>query len=234
MGKLEDLFEAKKPVIGMIHLAGGSQSERIDIALEEMRIYEREGVSGAIIEDYECGILEDLIAVASAINKEKFNVVMGVNCLRKPFLNSYISDEYGGKFIQFDSVQGDSFNDKLDMMGQFVLGGVGFKYQPKSGNSLRHDLVEGMARCDAVVTTGDGTGIETPVEKLVAYKNILGDFPLIVGAGLNPCNAYEQLKVADGGIVGSCFKPGKNTSKMVDRGLVRDFIHVVRGVRAEN
>ena len=89
------------------------------------------------------------------------------------------------------------------------------------------------ARCDAVVTTGDATGIETPIDKLFRYKEILRDFPLIVGAGVNPENAYEQLKVVDGAIVGSCFKPDGEIRAMVEIGLVRRLMDVVDEVRMD-
>jgi len=226
MGKLEKLFGVKKPVIGMIHMGGMHQRDRMDIALEEMRVYEKEGVSGAIIEDYHCGILDELIEVAAAIKKEKFNVIAGFNVLQNPSLSVMLSDGYGGKFVQYDSVWE---KENWQTFGQFILGGVGFKYQPVTGNSLEYDLVEGMKRCDAIVTTGSGTGIETPVQKLKEYKKIMGDFPLIVGAGVNPDNAYEQSQIADGCIVGSCFKRGGDTRLMVDDILVREFMEKWRG-----
>ena len=35
-----------------------------------------------------------------------------------------------------------------------------------------------------LVCTGSGTGKETPVEKVKQFKSALGDFPVIVGAGV--------------------------------------------------
>ncbi len=227
MGKLEKLFGVEKPVIGMIHLGGMHRRDRMDIALEEMRIYEKEGVSGAIIEDYQCVILDELIGIAAAVKKKAFDVVVGFNILQNPFATVDISYAYGGKFVQYDSVWGKK---NWQTFGQFVLGGVGFKHQPETGNSLEHDLAEAMKRCDAVVMTGIETGVETPIEKLRAYKKIMGEFPLIVGAGVNPDNAYEQSQVTDGCIVGSCFKRGGDTRLMVDEELVREFMGKWRGV----
>ena len=112
-----------------------------------------------------------------------------------------------------------------------ILGGVRFKYTTSSKNPLEKDLEEGMSRCDAIVTTGEGTGIETPIEKLRIFKNYLGDFPLIIGAGLNTKNAYEQLQIAGGAIVGSSFKPNKNTRLPVDKYLVRELMDIIREVR---
>jgi predicted TIM-barrel enzyme len=215
----------------MIHMTGRDGKDKVDRAIKEMQIYQEEGVSGVIVENYYGDIFHIAMAM-SAMHEEGFDsIVAGVNCLENTKSAVFISDMCKGKFIQVDSVQGNAYDSTLDTLDQFVLGGVGFKYQPEGRNSLEYDLGEGMERCDAIVTTGEGIGIETPLPKLIGYKNILGDFPLIVGAGMNSYNAHEQLKIADGAIVGSWFKPNGDTSAMVDRNLVQDLMAVVRKVR---
>jgi len=236
MKKLEELFGVEKPIIGMIHLAHRRHDGMINLAIREMRTYEEEGVSGVIVEDYHKPVsVDDVCSVMRAIRGADFKIAVGVNILQNPGFSAAVSNSYGGKFIQYDSVQGYPFDYDMRTFGQFVLGGVGFKYQPESGNSLEFDLRGGMGRCDAIVTTGSGTGIETPIEKLVKYRKgldkISEGFPLIVGAGVNPENVYAQLKVADGAIVGSYFKPKGNTYAMVDKKLIRELMDVVRDVR---
>ena len=112
-----------------------------------------------------------------------------------------------------------------------VLGGVGFKYIKPTGNPIEQDLNEGKSRCEAIVTTGNGTGIETPIWKLKQYKEILKKFPLIVGAGVNLGNVSEQLKICDGAIIGSYFKPNSNTRLPVDKYKVRELMSAVKEVR---
>ena len=112
--------------------------------------------------------------------------------------------------------------DKVDI---FLLGGVRFKYQPvASGRTLEEDLKIGMERCDAVVVTGAGTGISTELDKIKAFRAILGDFPLIVGAGMTAETAAEQLFYSDGAIVGSYFKEGGYTEYPVDEMRVKTFM----------
>lgn len=65
-----------------------------------------------------------------------------------------------------------------------------------------------MSRCDAIAVTGEGTGKTTPMEKIRQFRNIMGDFPLVVGAGMTPDTCAEQFSVADAAIVGSYFKQG--------------------------
>ena len=51
-----------------------------------------------------------------------------------------------------------------------------------------------------------------------------GDFPLVIGAGLDDVNVKEQMEYANGGIVGSCFKRSKNTNEPITRELVTKFM----------
>ena len=229
---LAKLFNAEKPIIGMIHLAGSDSQERIKRGIEELVLYDQEKVSGAIIEDYH-GSSIDVYGVLKESQKLKLKIVKGVNVLRDPYSAFELASNFGAKFIQFDSVQTPDLNLKIysalreKYPNIFVLGGVGFKYTMPTGNPLKQDLEEGMQRCGAIVTTGAGTGIETPIEKLRAYKKILGNFPLIAGAGVNADNIKEQLSVADGAIIGSSFKPEGNTFLPVDRNLVKSIMEIV-------
>lgn len=234
--KLEELFKENKPIIGMIHLAGKSRDEKVTRALEELAIYEQEEVSGAIIEDYH-GSPENVQEVLEKSRGIFGKIVRGVNLLSNPYLGFKLAQDYGAGFVQFDSVQTPNLNLKLYnlMKREFpniaVLGGVGFKYIPQTGNPLEIDLKEGQSRCEAIVTTGDGTGIETPVDKLRRYKELLGKFPLIVGAGVNLVNTYEQLMIVDGAIIGSYFKPNGNTQLPIERSNIQNIMKIAKQVR---
>jgi len=230
-----ELFEIEKPIIGMIHLAGGNQNERISRALEELAIYEQEGVNGAIVEDYHGSFVD--VEKTLKQSQSRFGLVIGINVLRNPYSSFELAQKYGARFVQFDSVQTRDLdlNNYNKMRIKFpniaVLGGIGFKYIPPTGNPLEVDLREGKSRCDAVVTTGDGTGLETPIAKLRQYRELLGDFPLIVGAGVNLENVYEQLQICDGAIIGSYFKPNGDTQLPINRIKVRNLMGVVNKLR---
>ncbi len=232
----KDAFETKKPIIGMIHLAGQNTEEKIRRAIDELIIYQEERVDGAIIEDYH-GTLQDVYKTLKQSLLSDLQIIKGVNVLRNPYSAFKLASDFGAKFIQFDSVQTPDLDLELynklrkEYPDIVVLGGIGFKYTKPTRNPLKVDLREGKSRCEAIVTTGSGTGIETPIEKLKEYKRLLGDFTLIVGAGVNRLNAYEQLKIADGAIIGSDFKPRGDTHMRVDRIKVRDLMDIVREVR---
>ncbi|MDO8459983.1 MAG: BtpA/SgcQ family protein [Nanoarchaeota archaeon] len=233
----ETLFQIRKPIIGMIHLSGNTPSDKVKRALEELTVYQEEGVDGAIIEDYH-GSVDDVYGTLKESSTRGFKIVRGVNLLRNPYSSFRLASEFGAKFIQFDSVQTPNLN--LGLYNQLrveyptiaVLGGVGFKYTKPIENTLETDLKEGREKCEAIVTTGSGTGIETPIEKLREFKRLLGDFPLIVGAGVDLRNVSEQLRNTDGAVIGSYFKPDRYTYLPVDRNRVRNLMKIVKEVRS--
>ena len=228
-----DLFGRKKVIIGMIHLAGMGRDDKVERALEEISIYQEHGLAGIIIEDHNGG-LEDIESVLKKIDGQKIKVKVGINTLRKPYLAFEWAKQYGADFIQIDSVQTPdidvgTYNEMRRRYPEItVLGGVGFKYKTQvTEKSREHDLAEGMSRCEAIVTTGEATGRETPLQKLPAFRQIAPNFPLIVGSGLNAGNAKAQLSIADGAIVGSYFKKGK-TWAMVDPYKVKELMGIAK------
>ena len=88
-------------------------------------------------------------------------------------------------------------------------------------------------RCDAVVTTGEGTGKDCPTEKLMEFRDVLDGFPLIVGAGVTAGNVCEKLEYADGVIIGSWLKEGHYDYGDVCEAYVKEFMDKVSTFRAK-
>ena len=229
-------FFENKPIFGMIHLSPGSSSDpnRSMRAIQEIKILESEGVDGFIIENYH-GSSSDVLEALTDLGSSKIKI--GVNILPNDFERAFrLVDFFQGDFIQLDHIAGSYKKCQefdVDKFMRFrktypnikVLGGVWPKYYyPITGSILENDIKDAMKRCDAIVVTGSGTGEETPLDKIKQFRNICGDFPLIVGAGLDDTNVTTQLEHADGGIVGSCFKMGKRTTSMINRELVTEFM----------
>ncbi len=233
--KLEDL--GHKPIIGMIHLASNPGEDPVERALQELEIFEKEGVDGAIIEDY-YGSPQDVARTLEEIFNLPPNLFIGVNMLRNPYVAFELADKFGARFIQFDSVKTSDLDLRLyeSLRGKYpkiaILGGVRFKGTQPTGSPLEQDLEEAKQRCEAIVTTGSGTGIETPVEKLREFRRYLPDFPLIVGAGVTIHNVSEQLAITDGAIIGSYFKLDGYTRNPINRIRVRYFMENVEEIRA--
>lgn len=235
MANYRSLFRAKS-VIGMIHLAGENPIER---ARREIEIYRLESVDGVIVEDYHGTIRDVERTLASLKGFGGIGLKLGVNVLSNPAKSFALAKEYGAQFVQLDGVQFSEepelarYNELRVRYSEIVVfGGVRFKYQFPTGKSLEQDVADALPLCDAIVTTGEGTGMETPIGKLAAFRNCMpADFPLVVGAGVNAGNAREQYQYADCAIIGSGFKPKKNTRAMVSRELVRSFMSDLRDIR---
>jgi hypothetical protein len=174
----------------------------------------------------------------------KTNMIVGLNILPNEYEQAFtLANKYGAKFVQLDFVAGTYFNRKfiygqhyMEIKDKFseitVLGGVWPKYyEPVKTSVLKDDIETGMRRAEAIVVTGEGTGKQTPLEKIKEFRNILGEHPLIIGAGLTPFNVVEQLSIADGAIVGSTFKPASLTTQMIRKDLVKQFMDEVKKVR---
>ncbi len=238
-----DIFDVKKPIIGMLHLGGGTREEIRERAVLEIGQMYGAGVDAVLVENY-FGSAADVEWALGYLRENCPGRVYGVNLLGD-FAGSYaMAKQYGAAFMQADSVCGHlpPHRDEAyaNMIGSvrdgavYVLGGVRFKYQPVlSGRSVEEDLRLGMERCDAIVVTGEGTGMNTDIEKIKAFRAVTGSFPLVVGAGMTAETAREQLMNSDGAIVGSWFKEKGQAQNPVDPDRVSRFMDVVRSLRAE-
>lgn len=236
------IFKNCKPIIGMVHLKGDSEKQKYEKALKEIDILLEAGVDAVMIENY-FGTLSQVEKVLDYISKNLSGSIYGLNALNNDAEGFRLARGYDAKFIQFDSVSGhldpeqdkkfhEFFLKERETCKAVILGGVRFKYQyHRSGRSIQEDLKIGMERCDAIGVTGSATGVETDMEKIHSFREIIGDFPLIVCAGMTPKNCTEQLQIADGGVVGSYFK-----DYHIDRGDVYyphvvEFMNIVSNLR---
>lgn len=233
-----ELFGTGKPILAMLHLGGDTRVDKLSRAQQEARDLVAGGVDGIIVENY-FGDHDDVRAVLEWLAASPQQVAIGVNVLRDFELAFRLASEFPVDFIQLDSVAGHlpeaddrTFEARLaELRGATdaaVLGGVRFKYQPVlSKRSEAEDLEIAMLRCDAIVVTGEGTGLETSLDKTSRFRSTVGaEFPLVVGAGITDANIRSQLDNADGVIVGSFLK---NTYR--DDGVVDPF-HVAQLVAA--
>ena len=234
------------PIIGVLHLAG---SNPVKLAIEELDVFAEEGLDGALIENYHCRDLRVLEKVLEESSRKTYPMVLGVNVLPNEFhLSMPLAARYQADFVQLDFVAGKYERNgralELDVVNYekfkikfpqvIVLGGVWPKYyKPAKDSILEADLVEAMQRAEGIIVTGQGTGVETPMEKIRYFKAIVDKHPLLIGAGLNVENAHTQLLFADGALVGSALKVGDKTHTSLDRAKIRDLVHEVVRARTD-
>ena len=242
MKEFSEYMKSRKPVMGMLHLKGGAGDKVLERAKREIDIYLTCGVDALLVENY-FGSDKDCEMVLRYLRDNLPESLYGVNILGNYRTAFRLCEEYEAKFMQIDSVCGhlplshdatfaEDLNELRARSGAAVLGGVRFKYQPvRSGRSVEEDLKHGMERCDAIVVTGEGTGIATPIEKVREFRKVVGDFPLVVGAGVTIDSIAESMPLCDGMIVGSWFKYDHSAYEDVCREFVGAFMDRVRGCR---
>ena len=238
----QDVFPMPKPIMAMLHLKGSTHADVLARAQREADTLMRLGADALIVEDY-FGDEQDVIAVLQWLQRERPHYLYGVNLLDQLTRSYELAEAYGAKFMQVDSVAGhlppqeDPAYEKecfacRDRDTVLVLGGVRFKYKEVlSGHTLEEDLRLGCQRCEAIVVTGEGTGMNTDLEKIRAFRSILKDFPLVIGAGLTPATVEQQLLIGDGAIVGSCLKEGGKAENELSEENIRLFMEAVQKLR---
>ena len=230
--KFYKLF-CKKPVIGMIHLGSLPGMTMLERAQREIEIYLRNGVY-PLIENY-FGSVDDCDTVLEWISETHPEAIYGINILDDYHKAFELSRRYNAKFIKINTVWGyhgyldgylneDELEETWHRNDCVLLGGVIFK--AVRSRSVEEDLRTGMQRCDAIVYTSEGTGLATPMQKLSDFKEMAGDFPVIVGAGVTLETAKETAEKSDGVIVGSWFKDGHDASGAVNEQYVKEFMSV--------
>lgn len=239
-----DLFGKEKPVIGMIHTGCDSEISMLSLAQKEIQIYLERGII-PLVENY-FGSENDCESVLELLHTCYPDTIYGVNILGDFERSFQLADKYGAGFIQIDSVCGDltpkeeeqfvgNLNENRMRYDVCVLGGVRFKYYPVcSGRTAEEDLIIGMDRCDAIVCTGSGTGIETPMKKTEQFKSTVAHFPVVVGAGVTKQTITETLSKSDGVIVGSWFKYMHEAQNMVSKEYVSDFMKIIGRPKIRN
>ena len=235
------VFKVRKPILGMVHLSGDDAADRLQIARDEIATMAGEGMDGVIVENY-FGDKSDVRRVLEWACAKQTDVLIGLNVLGDDNMAFDLAAEFSLQFIQIDSVCGHlNATDDVDFAASLaprraafegkLLGGVRFKYQPvNSGRTEHEDVLLGAGRADALVVTGEGTGVETDLAKLRRFRAVLGaNYPLFIGAGLTADNARAQLAEADGAIVGSYLK---DTFKDTGR-VCKDHVQRLMGIVGE-
>ena len=242
MSNFLQLFEVEKPILAMLHMKGDTHEDKVERAKKEIKLYFDGGIDAVIAENYfgDYHVVEDVLAF---LQKEYGDKVYGVNILNN-FHRSYeLSTLYGAKFMQVDSLAGhlppaldapygkmiEAYRSCNDLQ---VLGGVRFKYQPYlSGRTLEKDMQIGLSRADGIVVTGLGTGLDTDDSKITTFRTLIGNTPLIIGAGLTPQTLGSKLALGDGAIVGSYFKDTYQDTGDVDPSHIAQFMEQVKTLR---
>lgn len=233
------VFKKKPVILGMIHLAGDNPVER---AIEELKIYEEEGLSGAIIEDYHSPI-EYVFRTLEVIEEGNFKLKIGVSIIgtKNTLTNEYkttlkIAEVYKLDFVKLDFVTGKYKEGEVEEKeylalrekcpDTIIIAAVQPKYFTPLSN-LEEDLVKTTKLANAIIVSENEVGVETSLERIVIFREVVKNHPLIIGGGLTVENACQQLSIADGAIVGTSLKKNKDTRNKVSRESIQSLMRVI-------
>ena len=222
----------------MIHTNFSKEYSVLDLAKKEIEIYLKYGIN-PMIENYFASV-QDCEVVLKWMQNEHPATIYGLSILGDYHTAFRLANQYGASFIQIESVCGhlkpkedEKFANQLSKLRKetdvVLLGGVRFKYQSiRSGRSLSEDLILGMKRCDAIVCTGEGTGIPTPFDKVNEFKAVVKEFPVIIGAGITSSTIQKTLRLGDGAIIGSWLKDGHCDTGNVNEEYVSQIVSMIK------
>jgi len=222
----------------------------------EVQALRQGGVDGIIIENFHdfpfCKLeitREQLSLMASIISsaRKEVNIPLGVNV----HFNDWKSEIALAYSCNAQFVRIEVFVDTVVTASGIVepccaeatryrklLGGehlieIWADVHPKYSRNLLPTSLQASAKmasdalADAIIVTGETTGVETPYADLQEVKDAV-NLPVFAGSGTNIENVSKTLAIADGVIVGSAFKDGKSAGNGVLLANVLEFMEVVR------
>ena len=229
----------------------GSVEEIYRQAVQDARTLEESGVDAVIVEnmgDDPFGVMLDLIqrttlAVAAQKVRDAVHIPVGVDaafCDWEALLSIAYSTgcqfvripvfvdtvEFYGGLITPCAKECMRYRHLMGMDGVMVLADIQVKH---TNMLLPHVSIEQSAKnaaacgADGIIVTGSAIGMETPIEMIEKVKKVV-PVPVIAGSGVNAANIGEQLKIADGAIIGSSLKEGGIVSNPISGRLVKEVL----------
>lgn len=190
------------------------------------------------------------LALVAAECKRRFEVPVGVNCLRNDGMAALgIAAAAGLDFVRVNVhigayvtdqgvIEGEAhrtlrYRASLDARRVAIFADVLVKHAsplvPIDVEGATHDTLE-RGHADAVIVTGPATGSPISRATLEAVRAAAGKRPVWLGSGVNEDNVHDLLPLADGAIVGTTFKTGGVLHAPVDTARVRHLTNLARSI----
>lgn len=226
------------------------------VALKEAEILYKNGVDAFIIENfrdrplYPNSVPASTVATMAAIAmeiKSKFPIPMGIAVLRNDANAALsIATAVGADFIRVNvhvgavlTAQGliegkshETLRLKASLKSDVkIYADAMVKHStPVAYDELYKEIRDLNGISDAVIISGELTGLETDIEDVKLAKEST-DMPIIIGSGVTPENLEKVFNYADGFIVGSYFKEGGNGLNFIDETRVKIMMKEVERLR---
>jgi membrane complex biogenesis BtpA family protein len=231
-------------------LYDGAMQKVYDQALAELEVFKRHALDSVIVENFRDmpyfpgRVPAETVAAMAAVSREVVRAAgmpVGINVLRSDGEAAIaVAAASGAHYVRVNVHMGGVVADQGIVQGSsqcsvrlrsalrssaLIFADVGVKHAaPLAGRSLdveTRDLADrGLA--DAVIVTGDRTGVETSLDDIEAVRRA-ASLPLLVGSGATPENIDRMLPRVNGLIVGSYFKKDGAGRNFVDAARVERF-----------
>jgi membrane complex biogenesis BtpA family protein len=158
-------------------------------------------------------------------------VATGAKFVREIFTGVYASD-----FGLWNTNCGDTIRHKHSIGAEDVK--VLFNIVPEAAAYLGHRSVKDIARStvfntkpDAICVSGLTAGSETDLATLTEVKDVIPGTPVFANTGVRLENVEQNLKIANGAVVGTTFKENGIFENYVDVNRVKAFMDKVKAIR---
>ena len=231
--------------------------KNLERALEDAKTLEEGGINGIIVENYgdvpyypesvPPETITSMTVICHEISK-KISVPLGINVLRNDTKTALaIALVTKASFIRVNVHISALLTDQGIIQGKAhetlryrstlkidtkIFADIKVKHAKSLAPStlIEEEAKEAINRgqADAIIITGERTGIPPNPENILKVKQALPETPCLVGSGITPKNAKEMLKIADGCIVGTSIKINKKTGNPVDPTLLKKLLYTIR------
>jgi membrane complex biogenesis BtpA family protein len=222
-----------------------------DQALAELEIFKRHHLDSVIVENFRDmpyfpgRVPAETVAAMAAVSRDivrAADMPVGINVLRSDGEAAIaVAVASGAHYVRVNVHMGAVVADQGLVQGSsqlsvrlrgalksrtLIFADVSVKHAaPLAGRSLdieTRDLAErGLA--DAIIVTGDRTGLETDVADIDLVRGAT-TLPVLIGSGATPENVAPVLPKVNGLIVGSYFKKDGAGHQVVDEARVQRFV----------
>jgi len=238
--------------------SGGGISGIVQHARVDLHALQRGGVDAVMISNesslpYLTEVEQITLAGMARVIGEllpEIEVPFGVNVLWDPIASIDLAIATGAQFVReiFTGVYASDFGLWDTNCGKAVrhrnrMGGENirllFNIVPEAAAYMSERDVNEIARSTVFNTRPDGicvsgltAGVETSTQVLADVKKAIPETPVFANTGVRTSNVVEQLRIADGAVVGTTFKYDSHIWNAVDEARVKEFMGVVNAFRS--
>jgi len=238
----------------------GDHQKIIDQALADLELYKKAGVDSVIFEnDHDLPYIQPPldkkgIALMTHIVKEareKFDGPIGIQMLEAANITSLeIATEAGLDYIRVEAFvfahvggsgiingsAGKILRRRKELQAEHIKVFADVKKKHGSHSlTMDLDIADEIMQAefflaDGVIVTSKFTGINPDKDDLIKAKRAT-TLPVLIGSGMTAENIREYLPLADGFIVGSCFRRGGKFLESLEPDRVSKFMRVFASAR---